>query len=79
MTGEIMIVHVCTACGAISCNRVAGDDNPFAVINILNELETIESIILDNIKKKRIDLLSPDDEPIVGTALLGRNYKAYME
>lgn len=32
--GEWQIIHACRACGALSANRVAGDDNPVALLRL---------------------------------------------
>ncbi len=32
--GEWMIVHRCVSCGGLSANRVAGDDNPLALVQL---------------------------------------------
>lgn len=34
---EIMLVHKCLKCGKISQNRIAGDDNPEAILKIRDE------------------------------------------
>ncbi len=73
-----MIVHLCVACGAISCNRVAGDDNTYSVLPLLNETDLLDESILSKLNRKGIYLLSSEDEDIVGTALLGKHYKEYI-
>jgi len=35
--GEIMIVHQCLNCNKISRNRIAGDDNTYAITSLSNE------------------------------------------
>lgn len=32
--GEWLIIHRCSACGDLGANRVAGDDNPLALVRI---------------------------------------------
>ncbi|RSS46507.1 RNHCP domain-containing protein [Streptomyces sp. WAC07061] len=32
--GEWMIIHQCTTCGELSVNRIAGDDNPLALVRL---------------------------------------------
>ncbi|MEU8521644.1 RNHCP domain-containing protein [Streptomyces sp. NBC_01216] len=32
--GEWMIIHHCLSCGELSANRIAGDDNPLALIRL---------------------------------------------
>ncbi|WP_030421034.1 MULTISPECIES: RNHCP domain-containing protein [unclassified Streptomyces] len=33
--GEWMIIHECRACGELSANRIAGDDNPLVLIRLV--------------------------------------------
>ena len=33
-TGEWSLVHRCGGCGALRCNRIAGDDNEFALASL---------------------------------------------
>ena len=32
--GEWALVHRCSSCAAVSVNRIAGDDNPFALMRL---------------------------------------------
>ncbi|MFD5417589.1 RNHCP domain-containing protein [Streptomyces sp. NPDC127069] len=32
--GEWMIIHQCATCGELSANRIAGDDNPLALLRL---------------------------------------------
>ncbi|OLZ65435.1 RNHCP domain protein [Streptomyces sp. IMTB 2501] len=32
--GEWMLIHQCLACGELSANRIAGDDNPLALVRL---------------------------------------------
>jgi hypothetical protein len=53
-----MIVHLCTRCSTVSCNRIAGDDTPDMVIELINvarNLPTEQSAILTS---RGISLLS---------------------
>ncbi len=38
--GELMIVHQCTLCGKMSKNRVAGDDDPETVLEVLSNSQS---------------------------------------
>lgn len=33
--GEWMLIHRCLACGELSANRIAGDDNPLALVRLV--------------------------------------------
>jgi hypothetical protein len=32
--GEWVLIHRCTGCGALSSNRIAGDDNPLVLVRL---------------------------------------------
>jgi hypothetical protein len=36
-TGELVVVHLCLNCGKISRNRIAGDDNTYALLGLLED------------------------------------------
>lgn len=40
--GEIMIIHQCIKCGKINRNRVAGDDDPKAILALCEEKDKEE-------------------------------------
>jgi hypothetical protein len=62
-SGEIMIVHLCLGCNCVSCNRIAGDDNSFSILEIL---ETPQ-----NISIKGIRFLNKNDKKEVLISLFG--------
>ena len=67
--GEIMFVHECTMCGKISINRLAGDDEPKKVLEILR------NTIVDkrsHIKYSNIELLTEKDRKEVERQLFGK-------
>lgn len=71
LSGELMIVHKCLNCGAISANRIAGDDSEFAILGLLNASA-----------KNRINgikLLTEEDYEEVAIALFGYNYKEEID
>ncbi len=70
-SGELMIVHQCLSCGRISCNRIAGDDNPHAVISLLDNSTKLSS--------RDIRLLTQDDKQEVFTSLYGYDYQKYSK
>lgn len=63
-SGELMIVHKCLKCGRTSCNRIAGDDNPYTVLSLLEKLQL----------QTGITMLTMEDEEQVLTALFGYNH-----
>lgn len=62
-SGELMIVHRCLRCGHLSRNRIAGDDYPDAIIDLLSHTDTIDN-----------HLLTLLDKEIVLITLFGYNY-----
>jgi hypothetical protein len=59
--GELAVVHQCVKCGTISHNRIAGDDNSYSILSLLE----------NPIQLKRIQILTMGDKEQVLTALFG--------
>lgn len=68
VTGELMIIHQCSNCGHFSSNRVAGDDNPYEILDLLKDPFQIGKI--DN-----MDLLTMENKNEVLCALFGYDYQ----
>lgn len=68
-SGELMIVHLCLNCGKISCNRIAGDDNSYAIISLLDNSTKLSS--------RGVRLLTQKDKQEVLIALYGYGYQKY--
>ncbi len=73
--GELMIVHLCLSCGKISGNRIAGDDNPYALISLLEESRTLDTEIIAKLTNMGITLLTQEDKYEVLTTLYGYDYQ----
>jgi hypothetical protein len=73
ISGELMIVHRCVQCGRISCNRIAGDDNPDNVLSLLDE--PIHPDTQNQLTRLGIGLLTPNDERNVLPILYGYGYQ----
>jgi hypothetical protein len=73
-SGEIMLVHYCLSCGRISCNRIAGDDNAYSIIDLLNEPIALDSTWMREIEVNQISLLTSADKQMVLRALFGNAY-----
>lgn len=71
-----MLVHRCLACGRISCNRVAGDDNAFSILKLLNEPSEYDEQTNSRLLDLNIHLLTNNDEDMVSRALLGNQYQS---
>ena len=59
--GELMLVHQCANCGKKSINRIAGDDDPVAIMRVFNCSLKIPLNIKEELEKQGIDLLEEED------------------
>lgn len=66
--GELMLVHCCTACGSLSINRIAADDDAIEVLASLGQY----SHVLDRLcQAQGIALMNENDRPLVESRLYG--------
>jgi len=73
--GELMVIHQCLNCGKISCNRIAGDDNSYAVVDISEGLINLSDEIIVRLNRQGITPLTREDKPEILIALYGYGYK----
>ncbi len=66
--GELMIVHKCLGCSKISRNRIAGDDNTYAIASLL-ETDVTKT------NNYSVELLTNNDRDEVFIILYGYNYQ----
>lgn len=71
--GELMVVHICLGCGKISGNRIAGDDNPYSIIGLLETPSALPGELTARLKYQGIVLLSRNDEQTVRRILYGNS------
>jgi hypothetical protein len=62
--GELMVVHLCLNCGKVSYNRIAGDDNTYALFELLCDQDASTTT-------RHPALLTKEDSLQVRTALFG--------
>jgi len=67
--GEIMIVHVCTCCGKININRIAGDDDADKILSLLKKI--LDMTTRTTIQQQGIHLLGESDKSLIKTQLFG--------
>jgi len=77
-SGELMIIHLCLSCNQISPNRIAGDDNEYQILNLLENSFTLDNILVAKIKSLRIYIVTPNSKEDVLISLFGINYKKYI-
>jgi len=68
---ELMLVHRCIACGTLSINRIAADDDSVKLLEILEIDISDDPALLLRCKKNGIRLLRKMDRPLVVTRLYG--------
>ena len=75
-TGELMVIHQCTDCAAISINRLAEDDDEEKLLEIFEN-----SLSLDHHQRMKIEaggvvMLEGGDQSMVSRQLLGDMYRS---
>jgi len=70
--GELMLIHQCSQCGKISINRIAGDDEAKAILNLFEKSKNLSPELVEKLKNSGIDLLKEKDRQEIITQLLGK-------
>ena len=68
---ELMLVHACKECEALSINRIAADDNPQAIMTVFEGMSHIEKGVLSRLKTEGIQLLGEAEKSLVLRQLFG--------
>ena len=68
-TGELMLVHLCEACGKISINRIAADDVPEALMEIFEDSIVLEPEFRARLAQSGVWILQAREYHIVARAL----------
>jgi hypothetical protein len=76
--GELMVIHLCLGCGKIATNRIAGDDNEYQLLSMLDESENLNKDIISKLKNIGVEILTQKDKEETLIALFGYNYKQSM-
>jgi hypothetical protein len=71
--GELMLVHECTECNALSINRIAADDDAETVLAIFQESLKLGYQIQGRCGQSGIVMLNPNDTELIYTQLYGRS------
>lgn len=74
-SGELMIIHICMNCQKISTNRIAGDDNSYSLISLLEASKNIDFKLINLLTNQSISLLTDKDQVL--TTLFGYNYPKF--
>ncbi len=73
--GELMLIHECVNCGKISINRIAGDDNPEAILRIFEESQRLPPEKRSRLEHSGIEVLSEKRRKEVLTQLFGNDVR----
>lgn len=69
--GELMLVHRCKHCGGIAINRIAADDDPYKIRQILQE-QRMRKALEEDCHQQGINLLKREDLSLVNQRLFGQ-------
>jgi hypothetical protein len=70
--GELMLIHQCVECNALSINRIAADDDSATVMTVFEESLRLDHRMHILCQENGIVLLKGEDAKIVHTQLYGR-------
>jgi hypothetical protein len=71
LRGELMLVHECIDCKALSINRIAADDDPESILAVFQDSLTLRQQTRYACQQYGIMLLNVEDTKIVYTQLYG--------
>ena len=74
--GELMLIHQCVECEAISINRIAADDVLDVILDVFETSSSISSMLLQKITKSEIVFLGEDKINLVHRQLYGQMHQA---
>jgi hypothetical protein len=69
--GELMLIHACNACKALSINRIAADDDPHKIIAVFEGSSQVGRVIIDHLESFGIRLVGEADNPFIRVQLFG--------
>ena len=77
--GELMLVHICSGCGAPSINRIAADDDPELILTVLASSFSLPSQTRSLFGQNGIDALGDESLPLVRDQLFGRGASLHVQ
>jgi len=69
--GELMLIHRCAACGKLSINRIAGDDNTIMLNDLFVRSQRMAPALLEGLSAQGILPLGARDFTLVQSQLFG--------
>ncbi|MHB8133053.1 MAG: RNHCP domain-containing protein [Anaerolineaceae bacterium] len=70
--GELMLIHQCSDCHAISINRIAADDDIQKILEIMEGPQILQEDLLDSLKNSGIEPVTCPNFKHVREQLLGK-------
>lgn len=70
--GELMLIHLCTGCNAVSINRIAADDLPAVILQVFDSSLAMPPELSRRLEDQGIRVLADGDRPIVRAQLFGK-------
>lgn len=70
--GELMVVHQCAQCHAVQANRIAGDDNPHALLTLARRTLQLSDAERATLESSDIRLITSEDQHDVFQGLFGQ-------
>ena len=74
-SGELMLIHLCTACERISINRIAADDLSPVLLEILSDSFNLTAPTRWRIQQSGVTLVEEVDRELVNQQLYGESYQ----
>jgi hypothetical protein len=72
--GELMLIHVCCECRALSINRIAADDDPEEVMLIFKNSFRLLTSMREKLHADGICILDAADQEVVYIRLFGQEF-----
>lgn len=73
-----MLIHLCLNCGRISRNRIAGDDNNYVIIQLINEVDKPDANLMALLHSSNINPITQEERSLALTAIFGNDYEKCM-
>ncbi len=75
-SGELMAIHQCTVCRAVSINRIAADDGTGILLDVFRSSLRMDRPIRSGLENGGIRILGRDDWELVSRRLFGEPHPA---
>lgn len=73
---DIMLVHLCSGCGAVNINRIAGDDSCDVILELFHGSLKRDAALRKAIEADGITLLRAEDDEKLHVALFGKRRRS---